>query len=861
MSINYPRLDDRSYDDLLKDAKKRLHQQCADWSGSDPSDPGVILLELFSYLTEEMLYRLNKLPEKSYVEFLKLLGVEQRPPVAASVDLQFSLKEPAEKELFIPRHTAVTIANPSMEAPIFMTIESASIKPGEKEVMVKAFHCLYHEAEDLGKGDGKSGFVAQLKNRPIVQRDYGNLLKTIIAVETDDLIQSSDTLRVDEVTYKIWEEVDTVRDLSCSQKKFYLERSEGIVRFPLEMYDDQSNERFGLSHKGKQIRAWYYTGGGGSGNVMSNTLTVIISDNPLLRESGVSVTNPQKAAGGQGSESIESILKRGPLAIHSLDRVITAQDYELCAEEDADVVKAYAYTKAALWQYAERGVVSLFMVPTIESFKQEEIESEDTLQGLYVAGRDQQIIERVGKVVEKKKSLGVRVELSWAPIKVLNIHGTIILHPYRLDKREIKEQALQLLYDKICGVKRESQSSLVKGHSINISELYTLLMSIPGVSHVKNLHFNIARTPHREVTSLCADPFVEKRFYATALEHLYFSDNDGADWHSLLCRKNETLTNVTLNPVDPGNIAFISDRYDPEHDGCVGSSIHYSIDNGESWTEHKFSMPLYDCAWLQYDNKNYLMIATERGLFKVDTSLHDDSDTPPQPMYVDKRVDGFYAVATVKDARGNVFVAVASTNRKGVFISPEGGEPGTYLDIGLSQQDVRTITFEESGSRLFLWMGTTVVGDQDGDGCFRLEVTDGHIIASNSTPFKQGWQGGSCKALALCNGIVYAATHRRGLLSLRWQEDDSKWEQPVIDCGLPMRDLERLFYPVNDVVISKGRVLTATEVGVYAQTEEGSYKPVSKKEKYDRVTIPQSWFLCSGKHEIALEEIHEEREY
>jgi hypothetical protein len=87
MPLPVPNLDDRDYAGLLRDAKALLPTLAPEWTDLSPGDPGVALLELFSFLTESMLFRLNKLPEKAYVELLNLAGVTLAPPGAAKVEL------------------------------------------------------------------------------------------------------------------------------------------------------------------------------------------------------------------------------------------------------------------------------------------------------------------------------------------------------------------------------------------------------------------------------------------------------------------------------------------------------------------------------------------------------------------------------------------------------------------------------------------------------------------------------------------------------------------------------------------------------------------------------------------------------
>ena len=80
-----PNLDDRRFQDLVDDAKRLVQQRCPEWTDHNVSDPGVTLIETFAYMTDQLLYRLNRVPDRLYVKFLELIGVRLFPPTPARV--------------------------------------------------------------------------------------------------------------------------------------------------------------------------------------------------------------------------------------------------------------------------------------------------------------------------------------------------------------------------------------------------------------------------------------------------------------------------------------------------------------------------------------------------------------------------------------------------------------------------------------------------------------------------------------------------------------------------------------------------------------------------------------------------------
>ena len=50
-------LDDRRFDDLVEESLMRIPRYCPEWTDHNLSDPGVTFVELFAWLTDQMLLR------------------------------------------------------------------------------------------------------------------------------------------------------------------------------------------------------------------------------------------------------------------------------------------------------------------------------------------------------------------------------------------------------------------------------------------------------------------------------------------------------------------------------------------------------------------------------------------------------------------------------------------------------------------------------------------------------------------------------------------------------------------------------------------------------------------------------------
>lgn len=121
MALPVPDLDDRRFQDLVDDAKRLVQQRCPEWTDHNVSDPGVTLIELFAWMTEQVVYRLNRVPDRLHTTFLDLLGVSTFPATAARVPQTFWLSAPQPATVVVPGGTRVSTPRPPGGDPVVFT--------------------------------------------------------------------------------------------------------------------------------------------------------------------------------------------------------------------------------------------------------------------------------------------------------------------------------------------------------------------------------------------------------------------------------------------------------------------------------------------------------------------------------------------------------------------------------------------------------------------------------------------------------------------------------------------------------------------------------------------------------------------
>ena len=130
MPLIPPTVNDLTYDVVEPMLRERIPQVAPEWTDHNNSDPGITLIQLFEHLSEQLGYRLNRVPEKTYVEFLKLVGVQLAPARAAETRMAFSLRDPGvAQSVLVPAGTRIKGKSPGGASPVFETDRDLDVLP------------------------------------------------------------------------------------------------------------------------------------------------------------------------------------------------------------------------------------------------------------------------------------------------------------------------------------------------------------------------------------------------------------------------------------------------------------------------------------------------------------------------------------------------------------------------------------------------------------------------------------------------------------------------------------------------------------------------------------------------------------
>jgi len=132
MPVKVPTLDDRTYADFVREGVQIIPRYAPEWTNHNPSDPGITLLELFAFLAEAYLYRVDRIPEASRANMLKLL-LGSREGGASGAGLDRELRQ-AVVETRVP-FTAVSSRD-------FEQLALDATRGGVEGVTIARVHCF-----------------------------------------------------------------------------------------------------------------------------------------------------------------------------------------------------------------------------------------------------------------------------------------------------------------------------------------------------------------------------------------------------------------------------------------------------------------------------------------------------------------------------------------------------------------------------------------------------------------------------------------------------------------------------------------------------------------------------------------------
>jgi Baseplate J-like protein len=107
MALPVPKLDTRTWEELTNEARTLLPRLAPEWTDHNVHDPGVTLIELLAWLSELLLFRVDRVSPAMRRAFLRLVGVTPNTAGVAETTVAFRPPAAATSAVLLPSRTRV----------------------------------------------------------------------------------------------------------------------------------------------------------------------------------------------------------------------------------------------------------------------------------------------------------------------------------------------------------------------------------------------------------------------------------------------------------------------------------------------------------------------------------------------------------------------------------------------------------------------------------------------------------------------------------------------------------------------------------------------------------------------------------
>lgn len=120
-----PVIDDRTFADIVDEARTRIPRYTPEWTDLNDNDPGMAMVQLLGWMTDLLIYRLGKVPQQNYIKFLELIGIELNPAQPAQAEVTFPVTTGySDSSVIVPLGTQVATAG---QPPVIFELTQALI--------------------------------------------------------------------------------------------------------------------------------------------------------------------------------------------------------------------------------------------------------------------------------------------------------------------------------------------------------------------------------------------------------------------------------------------------------------------------------------------------------------------------------------------------------------------------------------------------------------------------------------------------------------------------------------------------------------------------------------------------------------
>ncbi|HEY2725270.1 MAG TPA: putative baseplate assembly protein [Pseudonocardiaceae bacterium] len=325
---------------------------------------------------------------------------------------------------------------------------------------VSAVHAETIRDEVLGTSEGVPGQRFALQHSPVVPADEPVLLEV-----------------AGEDGWEEWRAVENFAASGPSDRHFVLDHAAGEVSFgPAVREPDGTLRQYGaVPPKAAPVRLPVYrTGGGRRGNVARGMLTVQRTPVPFVNR----VENRKPATGGVQGETVENAVLRGPLLLHTRDRAVTAEDYEVLARQAApDVARVRC---VATGRDAAAGGARLLVVPAAAADATGRLRFEELLPA-------ESTLAAITGQLDERRCLGARIMVEPPYYQGVTVVARLLARP-RTSVDRLLDRSRRALYGYLNPITGGPDGTgWPFGRPVQAGEVFAVLQRLDGVDIVEDV--------------------------------------------------------------------------------------------------------------------------------------------------------------------------------------------------------------------------------------------------------------------------------------------------------------------------------------------------------------------------------------
>ncbi len=176
-----PKIIYKSFEDLLEDNRRLARLYVPEWRPESEEELGVALLKIFTHMQEEIVGRLNRVPEKNFAAFLDMLGIKLMAARPARVPVTFHLAEGLRENVFVPSATQTATAETKEHGALtYETVKGFTATRSSMEVIFSADpenDAIYSHLQELEQRGSFRFFEGENLQEHVLYMGHANLFK------------------------------------------------------------------------------------------------------------------------------------------------------------------------------------------------------------------------------------------------------------------------------------------------------------------------------------------------------------------------------------------------------------------------------------------------------------------------------------------------------------------------------------------------------------------------------------------------------------------------------------------------------------------------------------------------------------